>query len=690
MDDLTHAARAGETADEIALLRLALAAERQRRDVAERALARGADAPSNDERPLETTGLRESEARFRTVFESSFVGMALAELDGRFVLVNRALCTLLGYSEAELLGMSALDIIHPDHRAAHVATRRRLLAGEIERHESEKRYVRKDGRVIWAVGNIALVRDAEGLPINTVGQLQDITERRMAEDALREGEARLRAIIDHSPAAIFLRDAQGRYLVANAEYKRRNDFLGDDIVGKTVHDLFPRERAEYFLGRDRQVFETGQLTQREGHVFLSDGETMTTLLLRFPVPGPDGAIQAVGAISTDITERKRADEALKASEARLRAVVDNCPAAVYIRDWNGRFILSNHEFDRRRGMPSGGVVGAHVHDFWPKEQADAILEADRAVMSSRRATASEKIVTFADRTTHTVLTVRFPIMRNDGEVESLGIISTDATEIRETEAKLRQQQTELAHMYRLSIMGEMATGLAHELNQPLAAIVSYTQGCVRRLRAGVDNPDELIAAMSKVADQAKRAGDIVNWMRGFVRKGGEGKSTSDLNVLLSEAVDVIGHEISKQRILLELALDSRQLIVRADSTQIQQVVLNLVRNGIEAMHDTPPTLRKLVLRSCISEGAATVIVVDNGPGIPEDIRERLFDPFFTTKQDGLGMGLSICRTIIEDHGGTLAVDPTGGGGTAFRFSLPLRQEVVPRRDVRPAAYTPAK
>jgi len=690
MDDLTHAARAGETADEIALLRLALAAERQRREAAERALDRGAEAPVGDERPPETSSLRESEARFRTVFESSFVGMALAELDGRFVLVNRALCSLTGYSEAELLVMSALDIIHPDHRAGHVATRRRLLAGEIDRHESEKRYVRKDGRVIWAVGNVALIRDAHGLPINTVGQLQDITERRMAEDALREGEARLRAIIDHSPAAIFLRDAQGRYLVANAEYKRRNDFLGDEVVGKTVHDLFPRERAEYFLGRDRQVFETGQLTQREGHVFLSNGETMTTLLLRFPVPGPDGAIQAVGAISTDITERKRADEALKASEARLRAVVDNCPAAVYIRDWNGRFILSNREFDRRRGMPSGGVVGAHVHDFWPQEQADAILEADRAVMSSRRATASEKIVTFADRTTHTVLTVRFPIMRIDGEVESLGIISTDATEIRETEAKLRQQQTELAHMYRLSIMGEMATGLAHELNQPLAAIVSYTQGCVRRLRAGVDNPDELIAAMRKVADQAKRAGDIVNWMRGFVRKGGEGKSPSDLNVLLSEAIDVIVHEISKQRVLLELELDSRQLIVRADRTQIQQVVLNLMRNGIEAMHDTPPTLRKLVLRSCISEGAATVIVVDNGPGIPDDIRERLFDPFFTTKRDGLGMGLSICRTIIEDHGGTLAVDPTGGGGTAFRFSLPLRQEVVPRHDLRPAAYTPAK
>ncbi len=405
---------------------------------------------------------------------------------------------------------------------------------------------------------------------------------------------------------------------------------------------------------------------------------MTTLILRFPVPGPDGKIHAVGAVSANITERKMVEVALKASEARLRAVMDNCPAAVCIRDRNGRVILSNREFDRRRGLPANSIIGAHVYDFWSKEQADTILAADRAVISGGRMSASEKTEAFADGLTRTALIVRFPIQRDDGEVESLGIISTDITEIREAEAKLRQQQTELAHIYRLNIMGEMATGLAHELNQPLAAIISYTQGCVHRMHTGADSSEELISAMSKVIDQATRAGDIINWMRGFVRKGGDEKSPTDLNVLLSEAVDVISHEIGKQEILLELDLSPQHLIIGADRTQIQQVALNLIRNAIEAMHAIPPAQRKLVLRSRAGGDMARVTVIDNGPGIPEAYRDRLFDPFFTTKQDGLGMGLSICRTIIEDHGGKLAIDPTSGSGTTFHFSLPLRAEVQPR------------
>ncbi len=249
--------------DEVALLRLALTEERRRRERAERALS-ATESTSDAARDLrDTTPQRQSEARFRTAFQNSSVGMALSELDGRFVLVNRAMCTILGYSEAELLEMSGPDIVHPDHRIEHVEAHRQLVAGDIDRHESEKRYLRKDNRMIWGIGNLALVRDDEGFPINIICQLQDVTERKAAEDALRGSEARLRAIIDHSPTAIFLRDRDGRYLLANSEYERRNGFAPGTVVGKTVHELFPRERADYFMSRDRSIFEMGQLTQRK-------------------------------------------------------------------------------------------------------------------------------------------------------------------------------------------------------------------------------------------------------------------------------------------------------------------------------------------------------------------------------------------------------------------------------------------
>ena len=597
--------------------------------------------------------------------------MMIATLDGTCIQANQPMSEMLGYEAGRLVDVSVADLVHADDRDEYDLHARKLISGDIDHFIVEQRFSGRDARVIWANCSVSLLKNGAHQPVNAIWQVQDITERKAAEEALKESEGRLRAIMDNSPAVIFLRDSRGRYLLANKAYEQRWGLAPGEAIGKSLRDLFPPDLASTFLESDRQVVSNG-LTAREGKLILPSGEERTTLVSKFPLPGADGTPQAVGVISQDITELKAAEEALRASEARLRAIVENSPAAVFLRDKAGRYIVANKEFHRRYDMAPGSAIGTHPLDILSVERANSVLELDKEIMDSRQSISREHIVTRPNGERRNVLYVKFPIIREDGEVESVGIISTDMTEIRRAESRLRQLQSELTHAYRLNIMGEMATGLAHELNQPLSAIVNYAQGCVRRLQSGVDCADELVSVMNKISDQAQRAGSIIRWMRGFVRKGGDDKATVDLNSLIRECAEIMDHEFDRHNIQLTMNLDQRLPPVFADRIQVQQVVLNLVRNGVEALMESDHVGRLITVSSVTREDQAEVSVIDNGPGIADETRARLFDPFYTTKEDGLGMGLSICRTVIEAHGGRLSADSEESEGSIFRFSIPFR------------------
>ena len=613
--------------------------------------------------------LRESEERFRSAFHAAPIGMVITALDGTYMQVNPALCRILGYAEHELVGMHVRHVIHPDDFGEHLAIRKRLLASEIESYQTEKRYVCKGGRVIWGVGSVSLVHDAEGRTLYTIGQIQDVNERREVEEALRESEARLRAILDNSPVGIYVRDRQGRYQLANKEFEVRWDVPSGAALGKSPCDLFPKELADRFLADDRLVLSTGKAIEKEGWVPLPNGEERITIVQKFPIPGPDGQIDSVGVISTDITPRKRMEEALRKSEARLRALMDNTPASIYLRDRLGLYVLTNREFEKRHAIKPGEALGKSAHYLFPAAVAESYLAADRQIMNSRKGVSREMDLTYGDGSARAVLSVKFPIVRDDGEVDSVGVISTDITEERRNEELIRQHQAELAHVYRLHIMGEMATGLAHELNQPLAAIASYAQGCVRRLDLDTVSRDELADILAKISQQAQRAGEIIHWMRGFVRKGSEGRSQFDAAAAIRQAAGLMTHELRKSGVTLVLRLDKDLPPCFGDSIQVQQVILNLARNGIEAMTEGAVTDPTLTIDATADGDRINIAVSDNGPGVSEDARPHLFDPFFTTRTLGLGMGLSICRTIVEGHGGRLWLDEADGPGTVIRFTL---------------------
>lgn len=243
---------------------------------------------------------------------------------------------------------------------------------------------------------------------------------------------------------------------------------------------------------------------------------------------------------------------------------------------------------------------------------------------------------------------------------------------RRNQIELQQHQANLAHVARLSMMGELATGLAHEINQPLYAIGNYARGCIQRLDSGSFDVGELREAIGHIASETGRAAEIIRRLRDFVRKREPHRSSTQLNHLIREAVQLSAVELRQRQIILQLRLADDLPLLLANSIQIQQVVLNLIRNGMEAFDDRAE--RVLEIKTTAGPDVLEVVVRDNGRGFPATDADRLFEPFFTTKSEGLGMGLAISRSIIEAHGGRLWAAPSAGRGAQFHFTLPIPRE----------------
>ena len=266
-----------------------------------------------------------------------------------------------------------------------------------------------------------------------------------------------------------------------------------------------------------------------------------------------------------------------------------------------------------------------------------------------------------------------PLRWVDGRAVRL-VAATDITGRKQAEELSRQQQEKLQQTSHLITVGHMASTLAHELNQPLAAIANYTMGCVRRLRTGNGNAQELLAAMEKTGAQAERAGRIIQRVRELVRKRAPQLVDCDINHVISNAAGLMEINAEKTHVRLKLELAAELPVAHADGVMLEQVILNIARNGFESMQQTPLDERELTLRSRLNQGGAIEIeIADTGCGIPEAMTGVAFEPFFTTKPDGLGMGLNICRSIMELHQGQLWATRNSGRGSTFHLTLPVMQ-----------------
>lgn len=383
---------------------------------------------------------------------------------------------------------------------------------------------------------------------------------------------------------------------------------------------------------------------------------------------------ANAALRREVAERRQAEEALRESEERFRNLVETASEWVWEVDERGVYTYVSPRVREMLGYEPVEVLGRTPFDLMPPDEAKRVAGIIESVAAARKPfTFLESANIHKDGRLVVLETSGVPFHDADGIFRGYRGVDRDVTERRRAEERLRQREADLAHFSRLTTMGEMAAGLAHELNQPLAAIANYAGGCVRRLHSGIGaDPKILLQPIEQIGAEAVRAGEIIRRLREFVRKGETQRSGADINRLIAEALTLVRPE-SRQRnitLVLELARDLPEVLV--DAIQIEQVIVNLARNAVEAMSGNGWPRRKLTIRSSlIEDGMVEVAVSDTGVGMQEEEARRLFYPFFTTKTTGMGMGLSISRSIIEAHEGRLWSMLNPEGGMTFRFTLPL-------------------
>jgi two-component system sensor kinase FixL len=362
-----------------------------------------------------------------------------------------------------------------------------------------------------------------------------------------------------------------------------------------------------------------------------------------------------------------------AREAHLSSILDTVPDAMIVIDERGIIQSFSSAAERLFGYSSDEVLGRNVKMLMPppyREQHDSYI-ARYVTTGERRIIGVGRVVVGSRRDGST-----FPMelsvgeMRSNGRCHFTGFIR-DLTERQQTEARLQELQAELVHISRLSAMGEMASALAHELNQPLSAIANYVKGSHRLLAARSDpEAERLRGALDKASEQALRAGEIIRRLRDFVARGETEVQIESLSKLVEEASALALVGAKQHGVLVRFNLDPRADLVYADKVQVQQVFLNLLRNAIEAMAESDSPCRELAIATrAIDDDMVEASVADTGPGIAPEIVARLFQPFITTKKHGMGVGLSISRTIMEAHGGSLWAESHAKGGTVFRLTL---------------------
>jgi two-component system sensor kinase FixL len=391
-----------------------------------------------------------------------------------------------------------------------------------------------------------------------------------------------------------------------------------------------------------------------------------------PIRGADGAPRHLSGIVLDIDEEKQLEEALRKNEGHLRSILETVPDAMIVIDERGIMQFFSSAAERLFGYSASEAIGRNVSVLMPPPDSvrhDGYLARYRST-GERHIIGIGRIVTGKRRDGTT-----FPMHLSIGETHSGGApyftgFVRDLTEHQRTQAQLQEMQSELVHVSRLSAMGEMASALAHELNQPLAAISNYMNGSRRLLAESTDpNAPKIEAAMDRAAEQAQRAGQIIRRLRDFVSRGESEKRVESLSRLIEEAAALGLTGAREQGVLLRFHLDRELDMVLVDRVQIQQVLVNLFRNALEAMAHSPQR-ELLATNAKAADEMIEVVISDTGHGFAEKVQANLFQTFFTTKETGMGVGLSISRSIVEAHGGRMWAETNPAGGATFRFTLP--------------------
>ena len=496
---------------------------------------------------------------------------------------------------------------------------------------------------------------------------------------LEEVTARYEGLLRAAVEAIIVIDGAGRIETFSKGAERIFGYLPDEVVGKNVNVLMPRGEADQHDGyienfhqsRQPKIIGTGREVEgrhKSGRIFpmdLSIGE----------IESPTGR-KFVG-VARDITRRRAAEQALRAREEETMRIINHAPVGILTTDFSGLLLSLNPALKKLLKVPDSSFKGRPLTSLFHPDSTLTVEAALRQVVTGAEQVQIPDLRIQCLDGSEAVTILYLEAIRSGGMEQIIGQVLDRTKEI-ETNAAMQIMREELAHAARLSTLGEMASAIAHEINQPLTAIATEAQAYRRMVADSAASPTEIASSFDAIAEQAIGISQVVKRIRAFVTKRESISEVLKLEKVLVQVLKISELDSRQKDVSLDLAVEDSPAEIRGDSIQLQQVILNLIRNAIDACSKMPPDRRRVIVQTHYDSDKVFLSVADRGPGISPENQKKLFLPFFTTKEQGLGLGLSLSHSIIESHGGNLTYRENPDGGAIFEICLPAHSsQAVP-------------
>lgn len=529
----------------------------------------------------------------------------------------------------------------------------------------------------------------DGTVTHIGGTHVDVDDTVRAKAQLDEVRLLVDSIFDNIPTVLYLRELDGTMRSVN---KYGAAIFGmerpEDVIGRIASEFDSPEERRLAEAAQAQLLATGQPVTQEyrRRVGGSEKVVMNTI---FPIRDSEGRIVRVGGFANDVTELHDARNKLLEAQNLLQTIFDNVPAELYLRRLDGQYLMANRWALDFYGVSEADLPNLTAETFDTGDGTEVSRQAQRELMATGQPVTREYSHKARGRDV-VILNTIFPMRNADGEIDRIGGVSTDITELHNARTQLRRAQDSLHQSEKLAALGQLLAGVAHELNNPLAVVLGRAAILQEKL---ADTPHA--APLQKLREAANRCARIVKTFLAMARQTGPRRQVVEVNALIEMALEMTTYGLRGSDILWNAATLSTDHRIEADQDQIVQVLINLILNAQHALEGRPIP-RKLSITADLSPDQRwlDIVVADNGPGVPDAIEGRIFDPFFTTKAvgQGTGLGLSVCKSMVEAHGGTLQHEATPGGGATFRVTLPaqISQVATPEEDAAPDSGSPTR
>ena len=590
--------------------------------------------------------------QFEDIFEASKDAIGYSALDGTILLINRTFSELTGFSREQLLRMNARDLVSEQHKEQ----RDRVVAQVLQTGEPveyEINYLRKNGSQVPVAITVFPVKGDDGKMTGLAAIVRDLTERKHAEEEFR-------LAVESSPSGLLMVDENGTILLVNRQIEYQFGYERAELIGQPVEMLVPQRMRSHHAG-DRAEFSAHPESRAMGkgrdlYGVRKDGQECPVEIGLNSIQTANGL--RIMASVVDISERKRAEQILKKERDFIDAVLETAGALVVVLDSEGRILRFNRACEQATGYSSEEVMGRYVWDlFLIPDEVAGVKAVFEQLRGGEPRNDYENYWKGKDGSLRRISWSNTVMTDSNGTVDYIVAAGLDITDLKHIQEQLRKTE-------QIAELGTLASGMAHEIGTPMNVILGRAEYLLQR------TADEGIKkGLATIITQVERITKVMNQLLAFARRRTPDRRAVDLGGIVDDSLEIFQERIAQSRITVEKAIEADVPAVHADRDQLIQVLINLVINSLHAM----PEGGRLRMSLARENSHVCLGVSDTGHGMPEEIRSKIFEPFFTTKDfgKGTGLGLTVVKGIIEEHGGTIAVESAVDKGTTFWIRLPL-------------------